>query len=269
MPLSSQDIQPGKATSSLFTGLNGSGKTVALGSYPGPIYIFDFDGRVAPLKKMFPDRNDIFYDTYLSFERANNKMKDWMRNGPELSPLGTPYKTVAADSVTTVSKTIIRDQKKLRTNAKTLAGVQIAEISDYNYEVAGLEDLISFLLTMKEDHKMHAILTAHLIAWDASIPGKENIGRTEVKTQILTAGKKVAPYIPCVFDEVYYFETESSTEGVKRYAYTEDWAGNSAKTALPLPRRIEFTNKPFYGELQAILLENGISLDNNVESTEN
>lgn len=266
MPQATQDIKMGHATMSLFTGINGSGKTVAIGSYPGPIYIFDFDGRMAPLKKMFPDRDDIFYDTYLSFERANTKMKDWMKNGPELSPLGTPYKTIAADSLTTVSKTIIKDNKTLRggRNKDQKGTIQIAEITDYNYEVSGLEDLLSFLKTMQEDRKIHTILTAHLLTWDASVPG--TIGKTEVKTQILTAGKKVAPFIPCIFDECYYFETESSSEGVKRYVYTEDFGGNTAKSALPLPYRIDFTNKPFYGELVAALNANGISLETSPES---
>jgi hypothetical protein len=262
MPKSTADIQMGHATMSLFTGINGSGKTVALGSYPGPIYIFDFDGRMAPLLKMYPNRKDIFYDTYLSFETANRKMKEWMRNGPELSPLGTHYKTIAADSLTTVSKTIIRDNKKLLRpagNKNQKGTIQIAEIEDYNYEVSGLEDLLSFLKTMREDYKIHAILTAHLIAWDAAVPG--TVGKTEVKTQILTAGKKIAPFVPCIFDECYYFETESSTEGVKRYAYTEDFGGNTAKSALQLPYKIDLTNKSFYDEIVRALSEHGISLD--------
>lgn len=249
MPKSTADIKMGQATMSLFTGINGSGKTVAAASYPGPIYFWDFDGRMAPVLKMFPGRDDIYYDTYLSFEDANRKMKDWMINGPELAPNGIAYQTTVADSLTTVSKTIIRDQKKLLRggrNKNQKGTIQVTEIEDYNYEVAGLEDLLSFLKTMQEKG-MHSILTAHLIAWDAAVPGQ--IGRTEVKTQILTAGKKVAPYIPCIFDECYYFETESSLEGVKRYAYTEDYVGNSAKTAMHLPHRIDFTNKSFYEEL--------------------
>lgn len=262
MPQSTADIKMGQATMSLFTGINGAGKTVALGSYPGPIYIYDFDGRMAPLLKMHPDRKDIFYDTFLSFEKANRQMKRWMADGPDLSPLGTPYRTVGADSLTTVSKTIIRDNKRLLRpggNKNQKGTIQTAEIEDYNYEVSGIEDLLSFLKTMKEDHNMNAILTAHLIAWDAAVPGQ--IGRTEVKTQILTAGKKIAPFVPCIFDECYYFETESSTEGVKRFAYTEDFAGNSAKTALPLPYKIDFTNKSFYEEIRAALAAKGVSLD--------
>lgn len=269
MPKSTTDIQMGHAMMSLFTGINGSGKTVAAASYPGPMYFFDFDGRMAPVLKMFPDRKDIFYDTYLSFEVANKKMKSWMKDGPELAPTGQPYKTIVADSLTTVSKTIIRDNKKLLRpggNKNQKGTIQIAEIEDYNYEVSGLEDLLSFLKTMQEDFKMNAILTAHLIAWDAAVPG--TIGKTEVKTQILTAGKKVAPYVPCVFDECYYFETESSSEGVRRYAYTSDFAGNSAKTALPLPYRIDFTDKSFYNELEKALAEQGISLDQTPASEE-
>lgn len=254
MPLTS-DIELGKSMMALFTGHPGARKTSAAASYPGPIYFFDFDGRIAPVKKVFPGRKDIYYDTYESFEAANKLMKSWMLSGPDFFP-GTDerYKTVVVDSLTTVSKKIIRDTKRMLRpggNSKQKGTIQIAEIEDYNYEVAGLEDLLSFLKTMNEDYKMNAILTAHLIVYEEAVPGK--IGQKEVKSQLLTAGKKIAPYIPAVFDEVYHFEVEGGLEGSRCYAYTDIINEHFAKTALPLPFRIDFTNVPFYGEIEKAL----------------
>lgn len=262
MPKTTDDITIGRSTMSLFTGHPGSRKTCAAASYPGPIYFWDFDGRIAPIKKVFPDRKDIFYDTYSSFEAALRTMKEWQLNGPPISPTGEPYRTTVADSLTTISKTIIRDAKRLlrpggNKNQKGL--IQVAEIEDYNREVAGLEELLSFLKTMNEDYGMNTILTAHLLIYEEAVAG--SIGKSQVKSQVLTAGKKVAPYIPAVFDEVYHFEVEGGMGDSHCYAYTDIFGDHFAKTALPLPYRIDFTGKPFYEEIVSSLKSNGIVLD--------
>lgn len=253
MPSQTSDIQLGQSMMALFTGHPGTRKTSAAASYPGPIYFFDFDGRMAPVKKVFPERNDVFFDTYNSFEPANRIMKRWMKDGPDDAPNGEKYKTIVVDSLTTVSKKIIRDSKAILRpggNKNQKGSIQVTEIEDFNYETAGLEDLVSFLKTMNEDFKLNTILTAHLLVWDEAIAGKENIGKTQQKSQLLTAGKKVAPYIPVVFDEVYHFEAEYSLDGTKCRAFTDVYAEHFAKTALPLPYMIDFTNKPFYDQIK-------------------
>lgn len=269
MPKTS-DLQYDKALMCLFTGHPGTRKTSAAASFPGPIYFFDFDGRMKPVKKMFPEREDIRYDTYqFNYDKMARKMKDlvddptqWTDEDEERSDI--PVKTIVVDSLTNLADGLIGYAKKLRGtgSANMKRGVlNLADITDYNYETTGLGDVISFLKTMNEEHKCHVILTAHLLRFEEADPGK-GVGVKRISYSLLTAGKKVAAKIPSVFDEHYHFEVEGGWgEGSKVRAYTDVFGEYSAKTALPLPWTIDFTNRPFYEVLSEHLREKGIEIE--------
>jgi hypothetical protein len=225
------DIEMGDKIFALFKGEPGSGKTVAAGSFPGPIYFFDMDGRMKPLKKMFPDRTDISYDTftindYVKFENKFNMIIG--RND---------YATVVLDSLTSMALTALKYSLTTRGKEGLMKGViQLREIEDYGVEAQVLIDILEELRKLK----CHVIVTAHVLETEQTDIKKKVTTRTRT---LLTGGKKVAAMIPKNFDEVWHFDVQTSPEIGKapmRSIYTDTAGEDFAKTALPLPFEVKY-----------------------------
>src|SRR5687767_10065338 len=107
MPLT-KDIILGDRIFALWKGEPKSGKTVAVGSMPGPILIFSTDGRVRPLKKMFPQRDDIHYNIYTNTDFGKFK-RDFEDLGNDC-----PFATVCIDGLTTLGDTLLTYMMGLR-----------------------------------------------------------------------------------------------------------------------------------------------------------
>lgn len=266
MPKKTSDIVIGGQITAIFKGKPGTRKTCAAATFPGPIYFFDFDGRMDPVKKMYPERSDIEYDTFLPKQfREANEMWDKLMNG--LTP--TRYKTVVLDSITTFADGVLDFARSLRTGAgedgkdkgKALAGgiIPQSDISDFNIESSGLTQLMYRLKELSARQKCHVIATAHVIETNQyDLTSKTNV----VSRSLLTAGKKIAEKFPAVFNEVYHFETKSpspqSPPEVK--VKTDNTGVDFAKTALPLPVELDITNKSLYEEIVKACALKGVKI---------
>src|SRR5437660_641966 len=85
----------------LFIGDSGTGKSIAAGYWPGPIYFANCDGRMGSIAEWHRGRADIEFDIFTKFEDLNEKVDSFESY--------CPYKTVVCpDPVTMVSDFLMR-----------------------------------------------------------------------------------------------------------------------------------------------------------------
>jgi AAA domain len=232
-----------------FKGPRGFGKTVAEASFPGPMYFFDCDGRMDPVKLMFPHRTDIDYDTYTAgdFLKFDKKCSE-IRAAPDR------YKTYVGSSLTSLARMLLQYSLTVRgedADAKDAAKKQLGrhkgiiklyDIEDFGTESRGLNQILDFFRTLKNSH---FILEAH----ETTIDEKNRItGEQWTERTLLTGGKKIAKELPGYFNEVWHFNQRGAIDASKQPQFLcrmqstgEDWA----KTALPFTKHeFDFTQKP-------------------------
>ena len=239
---------------SLFTmmkGEPGTRKSTSALSYPTPQFWLSWDrkmnGLLLPAKEWGVNPVDINYEDYQDWSRAELKLKQLQTT--------CNYKTIVADSITSLGDAIMGQAKKLKQGAtrksgasagKSIAGIEVNELEDYNAESAAILDLISMLKDIHEYHGVHVILIAHVI--QAEYRNTTN-NTTHISRQIVTAAKKVAVKIPAYCEEVYHFNIDRGFEAGGEGAYsllTEHTGDDFARTSLPLPKKIVFGNQPIY-----------------------
>lgn len=273
MPLRVSDIKLGAKINALLKGEPGGGKTFLEGSFPRPMYIADLDHKVDVLKKMEMELgrdifncDDIFFDTYGAKDYP--KFADTFNEFEKLADYGGdfPYKTVCVDSLTTLADMLIRYSLSLRGTERKADDPKAKErkrgiIAMPEFEEFNVESLaINQLIDIGRNLPCHFILTAHVIRTTS----KDNSGRERESRVLMTAGKKIAAAIPAKFKEQWLVEPDTGInvgDDVSYLVRTKPTNIDTASTLLPLPRTIDFTNKPFYPILKELLREKGIELD--------
>lgn len=245
------------------------GKTVAAASWPKPLHIYDFDGRMAPLKLMYPTETGITFTTVGARSMPSRRIisfREFCKDFEELQDR-CPYATVVLDSFTSLSNTAITYQLELssqmgkkgeKIGRETAAGFRIPGFDEYNGETTMLSQILDICKILP----CHLLVTAHPITKTETIDGK--VKRTR---QIASYGQKIASIAPAYFDEVYHLHARpgvSSGDGVQRLANTitdgEDFAG----TALPLPAQMEYTNKRLFNVIRESLEQYHIRLQEKI-----
>lgn len=231
----------------LLVGENGSGKSLAAASFylAGPTRVWDFDGRLKPVKSFYPEA-DISYDTY-GLDNFNQFMD-------ELNNIinSCPYKTLILDSVTTASATCVAYQLQVTGNLKAgKGGIPATSWSEINGETVLFTRMLELLKVLHKKYKTNIIWTAHPIP-------KLEIGETETKrtTSIAAYGNKIPALIPGYFDEIYNFQ--KSKVGMTNFKYEVNTIPRNqlpGKTAFPgvIPDTMDITNKKFYEVLMSHL----------------
>jgi hypothetical protein len=234
----------------MMVGTPGTRKSTQALSYPGPQYWFSYDQKMnsllLPMKHWKIDPKTIEYDDYSDWDLGRKKLESLQVN--------CPYKTIIVDSGTICANAILRQTKLLKTGktrasganaGKSVAGIAVNEIEDYNAESAALLELVALTKDICKFHHVNVILIWHLIQaeYKTSPNSEANVVRT-----IVTAGKRVAPMIPAYCEEVYHFFMDKAfTEGEGKYSIlTSSTNEDFARTQLPLARKIEVNDKPLY-----------------------
>ncbi len=225
---------------------NGAGKSTVAGSFykAGPTRFHDFDGRMLPVKRAYPEA-DINYDTF----DASNFRKYF----DELEALQDkcPWKVLVTDSVTSASTSCVLHQ--LKTTGKFKSGQEKLPATSWdevNRETVWFTEMLeASCKVIWKKFNTHIIWIAHPIP-------KTTIEDGEVKRHlsIVAYGNKVPGLIPGYFNEIYNIQLEKvGVDTYKRVLYTVDKNGMPGKTALGLPARIDITNKNFYDELMQLI----------------
>jgi hypothetical protein len=252
------DYQPTEALMYLLKGESGTGKSIALGSFPGPLYIASCDGRVAPLAHYpgIKDRKDLEFDIYTSYNKLVDKLEKLTQD--------CPYKTVAVDPLTGLARLAIAhlfsnrgtpDPKKDK-EPRSVGGIPIMGINEYNGESSAIASMLLYLRIIR-NKGVNTVLTAHVVTSEMKTLDNKYI----TTRRLLTGGNKIAAEIPSYFDEVYHFySTAAGLSNDKSYrALTYNVGEDFARTSFyGLQGEIDFTDKLFYDELmQAVKISKG------------
>jgi hypothetical protein len=248
---STKDVTLGGRLMCLFIGESGTGKTCAAASFPLPMKIYDFDGRMKPIKLMYPDK-DIEYDTFgpknmQAFIDEFNGLYDRCK-----------YKTVVIDSLTSLSVTLINFQLRFRDTKgakKVGGGITVTGWDEINGETVTVCQILDICKMLP----CNVVLTAHPVARTEIIDGISKRSR-----QLVAYGPKIGSMVPGYFDEVYHFTVEppiNLKERAKHIIVTQNIGEELAKSALPIPVSIDITNKPLYDLIQGYVSEQGVTLE--------
>ena len=243
-----KDLVIGDRQFCLYKGEPGTGKSVVAGSFPKPFF-FDMDGRMRVLTNRYPGK-DIVYESYFSnFPGMMLKLGELLNY--------CDYETIVFDSLTSFSRTTMTHMIKSRVadagNIKKRlqrGGLDVSQLEDYGGETAAITQLLDAMRELNK--KANVILIAHCVD---VIERNTQTKSVVVNRQLLTGGKKIAAEIPAYFDEAYHFYARPDLSGgnpdyfVATSAAGIDWA----KTALPIPNEITWTNKNFYETLTELI----------------
>lgn len=235
---------------SMFKGEWGTRKSTSAVSFPGPQYWFSYDKKmrslILPMKNFGIKMNSITYDDYTDWSKADKKLRELK--------VDCPYKTIVVDSITSLGDSIMDQTKRFKAGGtrksgaaagKSVGGIEVNELEDYNAESSAIGDMISMLKDIHGFHKVNVILIAHVI----QVEYRSVAGETHFSRSIVTAAKKMAAKIPAYCDEVYHFNIDRGMEagGEGSYALLTTHTGDDyARTGLPLPKKIVFGNQPLY-----------------------
>jgi hypothetical protein len=251
------DQKLGARIVALITSPNGYGKSNLAASFArsGRTKFYDFDGRMQGVKFFSGDKpyiENVEYDTY------NHKNFKKFQDEIEGLQIRCPYTCVVIDSLTNLSTTMITYQMQVKGTAgkTTKSGVAVSTWDEINGETMMCSQMMDILKCLP----CHVILTAHPIK-------KTNVsGDGSIRYDSITAyGNKVPSIIPTYFNEHWMIDLEASartSDGMKRFLYTQPTPKFDAKTALPLPDKIDITGNPdIYSLIQKLLVDKGVVLD--------
>lgn len=254
------DIILGGRFMGLFVGPNGTGKTIAAASWPGPTLILDFDGRVAPVRYFYPNRKDIEYWTIgLDGDTRPDVMgfTDFCKKMEQLQD-NCPYETVIFDSYTAYSATAVMYQMGMHADdvKKTKGGLPIPDWDEYKGETGVMLQILEIakILPCNFIATAHPVSKAKVTKQGGSV--NEVLASMVRGTTFATYGWKTDSFLPNYFNEIYYFWTDVSRQlgqTIDRKVQTVSAGEITAKRALPLPDVMDTTDKPLFNVIQAHL----------------
>lgn len=259
------DYQVGKFVKAAIAGQPGRGKTTAGLSFPSPMLIFDFDGKLdGPIlfaKKMGIDLSKIEVETPVNWQQVVRIL-----NQEESNPR---FKSYGFDTLTSLADMLLSNIQDVKLGekggqVKRIGGVQVPGLEEFNAESAGIMDLLLFMKNVKA----HVWLSAHVIETKATTTGDDGKSRIVVNRSLLTGGKKVAAKIPAYFPENYSLQIEppiSSGQMPKYFCFTTSNSEDYGRTGFALPPKFEITGKLFFPELNRLMGQPG-SEDSSVKS---
>lgn len=239
----------------LMVGDSGTGKSIAAATYYNPlddrkVYFLSCDGRMGSVAEWHRGVKNIQFDLFTEFEPLNDKVDELENN--------CPYQTIILDPVTKLSDFLMRYSFSLRgvveydettgkatksSKGKKKGVVDMTTIEDFGVEHRGITDLVANLKVIQKIHKVNIIIIAHLVTTQYTKPGGQE---SHIRRDILTAGKKIAAFLPIDFDEFYHFYTEDNQWMCKTY---NDGIVPARSSFLLMPKEINWTNKNFYEQV--------------------
>lgn len=192
------DLKQSTKIKALIMGDSGAGKTCFATSFPGPIYVADFDNKVESAARFHsPDTiSQIDYDKYTEQFTPNPiaaLKKKFSELAKDQNDGKLKYKTIILDSLTTFSDEAIKHLIKQNPGIKRQITnvVQLPVLQDYALMRSFMKEFITWILGFDA----HVIVTAHIGRERDEITGK-------ILNDPLLTGK-LRHELPIWFQEVY------------------------------------------------------------------
>lgn len=228
---------------SMFKGEFGTRKSTSALSYPKPQYWFSWDRKMRslllPMQAWNINPAEIQYDDYEDWDKPRQKLEQLQVN--------CPFKTIIIDTITSGADGVLRQSKKMKgKDAKKITNIPVNSIEDYNAEDSALSELLALTKDIHSYHKVNIILIAHVMVIEHRTLATND---THISRSIVTAGKRISLKLPAYCEEVYHFNIEKSLNasvGGNYSLLTTHTGDDSARTSLPLDKKIVFGDDPLY-----------------------
>lgn len=241
----------------LFKGEPGVGKSAAAHSWihcpqtdeRKGSYTFDFDFKMKSVKNFFEnilhEKQSFEYDTFNDLSRVFITLEEFKKY--------CPFKNLFWDSNSSFADLTLDQQIRFRAPNKAKITVvdgvvELNQIEDYGGEARAITRAHNTLKQISVDQKVNVIVMAHVFISKTT----DYKGVTKISRVILTGGNKIAVKIPKDFDEMYHFDIDVNyeTQAPNYIVRTRHTGDDSARTSLPLPNKIEWTNKSLFKIIQ-------------------
>lgn len=223
-------LKPETKHTVLVYGDSGNGKTVFSTSFPGPIKVFDFDGKVMSAASYWGQKDAERLGTIDAedFQSMNAHPEQYVKFFTMLTQLEAtarqggafPWKTIVLDSLTTwcdaLMREIVRQNPGIKGAAPGLPGLQ-----HYGLFGSKFREQLSRLLALP----CNIVVTAHI-----DITKDEMTG--EILRKPLVIGRN-ASYLPIIFGEVYRAFAETKDGKTEYWAQTQASGQWIARTQIP------------------------------------
>ncbi len=220
------ELNPAGRKTLMLYGQSGSGKTCFATSFPGPVLVFDFDGKIssaASFHKGTPQLTEIEYESLAgaSFSKFWKRFLE-LRKLAE-NPAAFPYKTIVLDSVTTFSVALMQEVIKQNPGTKRMKVNEtiVACLPDYQIAISHFKDIVTGMLSWP----CNVIATAHIQTSKDETTG-------EITREPLVYGKDLPAWLPMVFEEVYRCYAEKKDGKPAHFAQTRADTKYVARTQI-------------------------------------
>lgn len=208
-------LNPSEKKKILAYGLSGAGKTVFACSFPGLIWVADFDGKISSAASFYAGTSQLEVIDYDNFSGKGDFKAFWKRfvelREAAKKPESFPYKTVVLDSITTFSASLMNEVMAQNPGDESkrshVSDTTVPHLKDYQIAISHIKNTITTILSWP----CNVIMIAHL-----QIDKDEFTG--EILRQPMIFGKDLPGWLPMVFEEVYYCSVQAG-EGKNPFRY--------------------------------------------------
>jgi hypothetical protein len=251
---SASSLKPDGRFLGLFVGPTKCGKTVAECSFPGPIRVFDFDGRIRGiLGAPWINKDEIEYTYYPPRVGANNT-PTYQKINEDLEALlvmcntgRCNFKTVILDSLTSETYAMLCDAVAL-TKGKMIGTTKMAGPEDYGFEATNTYNIISFLRSLPIPN---ILVSAHVVDRFGKADPSDKYSETIVVGEKLSVRDKIGENVGIYFDHCFRFDREVVGNQEKFYVQFRSELASTSFEKLPFGK-VDITGKPFYQELMRL-----------------
>jgi hypothetical protein len=241
--MKANEYRDNKALFVLLKSEPGCGKSIAASSWleKGPMYFFDFDGKIKAVINFWKKRNPSFldkleFDHFETYNEAVEKLESFIKDGH-------PYTGgIVWDTLTTSVDSLLVQVTDVKGGGnKKVGGISVNEIEDYNAESSGLTRLVQHSkFKLHKIHNTNFFMLAHVVRTEEKNLKTQGV---TVSRSLVTAGKKVAAKLPGYFDEIWhaYCDKDMNSGNVRYMITTQNVGDDFARTSCDLPKLMDVT----------------------------
>ena len=228
------DIEIGTTIKLLLLGDSGAGKTCGACSFPGPLYLADFDGKANSAAAYYKNNPEVLKNVEVVNYKPTAEMpfpakffNQEMARVKKCTPF--PYKTIVIDSITTfVDETLrwlMHENPQIKRPESKL--VKLSCMTDYGILQLYLKELLGYILAFP----CNVIFTAHIETTKDETTG-------QIVRSPLMPGK-LATKLPIYFEEVW--RLYAANDGKRMVQTDPDSRFSICRRQLPVPKEFEFS----------------------------